>query len=94
MKKSINKILFCYFVISFFCVNSFADDFIHEGGFTEKMSKVRLEQRDEDYKNEGSPNCPKCGNPMRKVVARKGRYAGKTFWGCTSYPECNGTREL
>ncbi|MBR4328773.1 MAG: topoisomerase DNA-binding C4 zinc finger domain-containing protein, partial [Candidatus Riflebacteria bacterium] len=48
----------------------------------------------EDYKNEGSPNCPKCGNPMRKVVARKGHYAGKSFWGCTSYPECNGTREL
>jgi four helix bundle suffix protein len=70
------------------------DYFIHEGGFTEKMSKVRIEQRDEDYKNEGSPNCPKCGNLMRKVVARKGRYAGKSFWGCTSYPECKGTREL
>lgn len=71
-----------------------ADDFIQEGGFTEKMSKARLEHRDEEYKAEGSPCCPKCGKSMRKVVARKGRYAGKTFWGCISYPECNGTREI
>lgn len=71
-----------------------AEDFIQEGGFTEKMTKARLEQRDADFQKEGSPNCPKCGNPMRKVVARKGRFAGKTFWGCTSFPECNGTREI
>ena len=56
------------------------------------MSKARLEKRDSDYEAEGSPSCPKCGKSMRKIVARKGRYAGKSFWGCISYPECNGTR--
>lgn len=71
-----------------------ADEFLNEGGFTERMSKARLEARDAQYKAEGAPLCPVCGKQMRKVVARKGRYVGKQFWGCSSYPTCKGTREL
>lgn len=71
-----------------------ADEFVQIGGFTEKMSKARLEYRDAEFESEGLPKCPKCGKTMRKVVARKGRYIGKSFWGCTSYPECDGTREM
>lgn len=33
--------------------------------------------------------CPKCGAPMK---VRKGKYG--TFWGCTKYPECNGTIKI
>ena len=29
---------------------------------------------------------------MRKMVARKGRNAGKPFWSCRDYPNCKGTR--
>ena len=39
------------------------------------------------------PTCPKCGKPMRKTVARKGRNAGNLFWSCTGYPDCDGTRK-
>ncbi len=37
-----------------------------------------------------APVCPKCGAEMKKRVARQGSNAGNEFWGCTSYPKCNG----
>lgn len=41
-----------------------------------------------------APSCPKCGRVMKKRMARKGRNAGSQFWGCPSYPRCDGTRNL
>jgi len=35
--------------------------------------------------------CPKCGSEM---VKRTGRKTGSTFWGCTSFPKCRGTRNV
>ena len=32
--------------------------------------------------------CPKCGALMIKRTASKGQYAGKSFYGCSNYPEC------
>ena len=71
-----------------------AEAFREEGGFTERMSKARLETRDAQVAAMGAPMCPKCGKQMRKVVARKGRNAGNPFWACTGYPDCNGTRNF
>ena len=34
------------------------------------------------------PKCPKCDSPMRK---RTGSYG--SFWGCTKFPNCKGTRK-
>jgi hypothetical protein len=34
-------------------------------------------------------DCPRCGNRM---VARSGRYG--SFWGCSRYPGCRGTRPM
>ena len=73
-------------------MESVADTFREEGGFTERMSKARLETRDAQVAAQGAPKCPKCGKPMRKVIARKGRNAGSPFWACTGYPDCKGTR--
>ena len=36
--------------------------------------------------------CPKCGNQMVLRTARQGPNAGGEFWGCSSFPKCNGTR--
>lgn len=33
--------------------------------------------------------CPSCGAPMS---LRTNKGTGSKFWGCTSYPECRGTR--
>jgi len=35
--------------------------------------------------------CPKCGSLMVKRKARKGKYAGNEFYGCSTYPKCRGT---
>jgi hypothetical protein len=34
--------------------------------------------------------CPKCGAPVRARTARRGRYSGQKFFGCSRYPDCNG----
>lgn len=38
--------------------------------------------------------CPKCSGPMCVRKAKHGRNAGKSFYGCVGYPECNGTRKM
>ncbi len=39
-----------------------------------------------------SPVCPRCGSPMALRTARRGANAGTSFYGCTRYPACQGTR--
>ena len=40
----------------------------------------------------GAPFCPECQSRMVKRKARKGPQAGTAFWGCSRYPDCEGTR--
>lgn len=37
---------------------------------------------------DGDPDCPKCGDDM---VKRRNSKTGHEFWGCTMYPQCDGT---
>jgi hypothetical protein len=39
-----------------------------------------------------TPACPRYGLLMVRRTARRGTQAGTSFWGCTSYPACRGTR--
>jgi len=41
-----------------------------------------------------APNCPQCGKPMARRIARKGTRAGSEFWGCSGFPACRGTRPI
>lgn len=44
-----------------------------------------------DIKTDHSvPQCPKCGAPMVKRRATKGKNAGSEFWGCSKFPHCHG----
>lgn len=36
--------------------------------------------------------CPRCGSPMALRIAKRGANAGSSFYGCTKYPACKGTR--
>ena len=45
---------------------------------------------EDDFEEAKEPFCPKCGSKMVLRIARKGKYAGKNFWGCLKYPTCNG----
>lgn len=41
-----------------------------------------------------APLCPRCGSAMVLRVARRGANAGEQFWGCSTYPKCQGTRPV
>ncbi len=41
-----------------------------------------------------APMCPRCGSGMVRRTARKGANAGGDFWGCSTFPQCRGTREV
>ena len=38
------------------------------------------------------PVCPTCGAVMMRRTAKRGTNVGSTFWGCSLYPRCRGTR--
>lgn len=44
--------------------------------------------------SEAVPHCPICNALMVKRVARRGAESGSTFWGCSNYPKCRGTRAI
>lgn len=67
------------------------DDFIKEGGFSERMTAARVEEKRSQRRavDEDAPPCPVCGGAMRVRHGKTG-----DFWGCTNYPACKGTRNI
>jgi len=49
-----------------------------------------LENESDDEAIETEPLCPLCSHKMIKRVAKKGKNAGNTFWGCSQFPKCRG----
>ena len=41
-----------------------------------------------------TPTCPRCGVKMVRRVARSGTNPGSEFWGCPTYPRCNGVLKM
>jgi four helix bundle suffix protein len=79
--------------------------FIQEGGYSERLAAARIAERQRqnrtdrtdrsdptDRSNQPAPDCPLCGKTMRQRTARRGKHAGSPFWGCSGYPDCQGTR--
>ena len=62
--------------------------FAEKGGFRERMTQTRLAVHDGE-----APQCPKCGRPMRRRIAKTGPSQGRPFWGCSGWPDCNGRSE-
>lgn len=46
-----------------------------------------------DARQEPAIRCPVCGSDMIMRTARRGVNAGKTFWGCSRFPNCRGIRQ-
>ncbi|NDP48655.1 MAG: restriction endonuclease [Sulfuriferula multivorans] len=42
----------------------------------------------------GAPFCPECQGRMSLRKAKSGKHAGKTYWCCMRYPECEGRRRV
>lgn len=72
-------------------IQSQLESFKQTGGFTENMTNERLEARKAKAATAGAPLCPKCGKPIFKRMQKKGQMQGREFWGCSDYPQCNGT---
>jgi restriction system protein len=80
--------------------------FIEDGGYSEQLATERLRQRrrkdwtdppnqsDRTNPADQPPRCPKCSGIMTLRTARTGKNTGNPFWGCTAYPDCNGTAEV
>ena len=66
------------------------DIFRQHGGFTENMTAERIEAKRNMAMQIQNPICPKCGKPMFRRMQKRGRMQGREFWGCSSYPECDG----
>ena len=70
-------------------------EFLEKGGFTERLYAARVKARASDQSDQSdAPVCPACGQPMRRRTAGKGPRAGRSFWGCSGYPDCQETREM
>lgn len=78
--------------------------FIHEGGYSERLHAARLEERRNQTKNPTDSSertdrsdaklCPACGQLMILRTARQGAHAGAQFWGCSAYPACKSTQPV
>ena len=55
-----------------------------------KYEQIEDDDIEDDFEEAKEPFCPKCGSKMVLRTARKGKFAGKNFWGCSKYPNCNG----
>ncbi len=58
------------------------------GGFSERLMAKRIEAREQE-KTVAAPDCPQCGKAMRRRQSARG-----DFWGCSTYPDCKGTRPV
>lgn len=54
--------------------------------YSEPKNKIKLD----DLEEVKDPHCPKCGSKMVLRTARRGKFSGQKFWGCSKYPNCNG----
>lgn len=74
-------------------IDKLFEEFTQNGGFTESLTKARLEYRQQEALSAKAPSCPKCGKPMLQRMIKKGSKQGQTFWGCSDYPRCDGTKD-
>lgn len=80
-------------------IQNLEQEFLKNGGIRERMTAARRDIRDATAAPPAptpptTPLCPLCGADMRRRTARAGSLAGNAFWGCSSYPECRGTRPM
>jgi restriction system protein len=76
-------------------------EFVRGGGYRERLAAARIAERAKadgtartDQPVPDGPHGPRCGKPMALRTARKGAQPGSQFWGCSAYPNCNGTRPV
>jgi ssDNA-binding Zn-finger/Zn-ribbon topoisomerase 1 len=71
----------------------------HKPAITDYVARFGLDSEENDTadvieESSDSPLCPVCGKEMVKREAKKGKSAGKVFYGCSQFPKCRGVMEL
>lgn len=56
--------------------------------YRKHIQKVKNQYQNADENT--SPECPKCGKNMVLRKSKSGPNLGRSFWGCSSYPQCRG----
>lgn len=56
-----------------------------------RRAHVQHVQEKATRKETDSTKCPRCGS---KMIERSNRTTGQTFFGCSRYPKCRGTRQM
>ena len=51
-------------------------------------------QEHEDLALDAPPACPSCRKPMVPRMRKLGMKKDSSFWGCSSFPSCRGTRSI
>lgn len=64
-----------------------------QNNFRNRRRHVRHVQTIAAARRKKPQPCPLCGGPMVLREAKKGRTAGRSFWGCVAFPDCAGTRD-
>lgn len=57
------------------------------------VREVQTQRQSATDTSRSSSPCPRCGAPMTPRTAKRGANAGRSFWGCSTYPKCTGTRD-
>lgn len=80
--------------------------FVKEGGYSEQLAAARVAERQRKRPDrhtprpqnpastDNIPSCPRCRKIMVLRTAKTGKHAGRRFWGCSGYPDCQGTVKL
>jgi len=53
-----------------------------------------LEPHGVDTRHLDAPCCPRCGGNQVVRTARKGKNAGRSFWGCETFPKCRFVKDF
>lgn len=76
-------------------IEALEQEFVEQGGYREQLAARRIDYRKESATGDSElPPCPRCGKTMVVRSAQSGGSSGQTFLGCSTYPNCKGTREL
>jgi restriction system protein len=61
-------------------------------GYISGTPNQTMSQANSQSSRSSNPMCPRCGSGMVRRTAHQGLNAGRSFWGCSRFPQCRGTR--